>query len=258
MTDYAPGTPSWVELGSPDPDASVAFYGELFGWDATEPGPVEETGGYRMFQQDGGSVGGLMALQMEGQPPFWSTYISVDDADETAAAVKENGGSVHVEPMDVTDIGRMAFFGDPSGAVFGVWQPKTFKGADVVNVPNSLVWNEVLTRDPEGAQAFYGAVFGWEPGDGPPGPIDYKVFNLDGKSVGGMMPMGDMFPPEVPPHWGICFAVEDTDAIAAKTKELGGDVMTEPMDMSIGRFAVLADPHGAKFTVMAMAERPEA
>ena len=254
MPEYAPGTPSWVELGSPDPDASVAFYRELFGWDATEPGPVEETGGYRMFQQDGGSVGGLMALQSDQQPPAWSTYISVEDADATATAVRENGGSVFVEPMDVMDIGRMAFFADPTGAVFGVWQPKAFAGADVVNVPNSLCWNDVRTRDPERAKAFYTAVFGWEPGPGPDGGGDYTVWNVAGKPVGGMMAMGDMFPADMPPQWGVCFAVADTDATVAKAKELGATVVAEPSDMGIGRFAGLADPHGASFAIMQFPE----
>ena len=255
MSEYPPGTPSWTDLGTPDPDAAVAFYSELFGWHATEPGPVEETGGYRMFQQGDSSVGGVMALQDPQQPPAWSTYISVADADATAQAVKDNGGSVIVEPMDVMDIGRMAFFADPTGAAFGVWQPKSFTGADLVNEPVSLCWNDVRTRDPEAAKAFYGAVFGWEPGDGPPGAANYWVFNLGGKQVGGLMEMGDSFPPEVPAHWGVCFAVADTDAVAARAPELGGSVIGPPMDMTIGRFATIADPHGATFAVMQFPDR---
>ncbi len=254
MPDYPPGTPSWVDLGSPDPDASAAFYGALFDWQATEPGPAEETGGYRMFQQDGGNVGGLMALQDEGQPPAWSTYICVADADATARAVKDNGGSVVIEPLDVRDLGRMAYFADPTGAIFGIWQPKAFDGADVVNVPNSLTWNDVMTRDAGAAKAFYSAVFGWEPGPGPEGSGDeYTVWMNDGKPVGGMLQMGDGFPAEVPPHWGVCFAVADTDATAAKAKELGGAVVNEPTDMAIGRFAGIRDPHGASFAVMQFA-----
>ena len=84
MPDYAPGTPSWIELGSPDTDAAAKFYGALMGWSATEPGPAE-TGGYRMFQQAGNNVGGLMEHMQEGQPTAWATYISVADAEETAA-----------------------------------------------------------------------------------------------------------------------------------------------------------------------------
>jgi len=132
--------------------------------EATSPGPVEETGGYRMFQQDGQSVGGLMGQMQEGQPTAWSTYVSVADADETAAKVTAAGGTVVVAPMDVMDIGRMAVFADPTGAVFGVWQPKSFTGADLVNEPNSLCWNEVLTRDADADKRFYPAVFGWGAG----------------------------------------------------------------------------------------------
>lgn len=253
MSEYPPGTPSWVELSSPDTDASARFYGALMGWSATEPGPVEETGGYRMLEQDGRSVAGLMGHMQEGQPTAWATYVSVADADETADRVRGTGGTVVVEPMDVTDIGRMAVFADPTGAAFGVWQPKTFAGADLVNEPNSLLWNEVLTRDPEAAKAFYPAVFGWDVGrpgfDG--APESYVVWELGGKAVGGMMQMtDDMFPPEVPAHWSVCFAVADCDATAAKARELGATVTMEPMDMPIGRFAGVIDPEGASFTVM--------
>lgn len=257
MPDFPPGTPSWVELSSPDTDAAAAFYGELMGWTATEPGPVEESGGYRVFEQDGQSIAGLMGHMQEGQPTVWSTYIGVADADETAAKVTAAGGSVVVEPMDVMDIGRMAFFADPSGAVFGVWQPRTFAGADLVNEPNSLCWNELLTRDAEAGKAFYPAVFGWTAGrpsfEG--APETYTIWELDGQGVAGMMQMSDeQLPPEVPAHWSVCFAVADCDATVAKARQLGGTVTMESMDMPIGRFAGLIDPQGASFTVMKLAQ----
>jgi uncharacterized protein len=253
MPQYAPGTPSWVELSSPDVDASVAFYHELMDWSATEPGPVEQTGGYRMFQKGDQSVGGLMGHMQDGQPTAWMTYISVADADETTRKVQAAGGGVIVEPMDVMDIGRMAVFADSTGAVFGVWQPKTFAGADLVNEPGSLCWNEVLTRDADAGKAFYPAVFGWTATrptfEG--APESYTVWELAGKQVGGMMQMSDeWFAPEIPPHWGVVFAVADCDATAAKARELGATVTNGPMDMPIGRFAGLIDPQGASFTVM--------
>jgi predicted enzyme related to lactoylglutathione lyase len=252
MPEYAPGTPSWVELSSPDTDAAAEFYGQLMGWSATEPG-AEETGGYRMFQMGGKSVGGLMGHMQEGQPTAWATYVSVADAEETADKIKTAGGTVVLEPMDVMDIGRMAFFADPTGAVFGVWQPKTFKGADLVNEPGSLCWNEVLTRDIDVEKAFYSSVFGWVAGrpsfEG--APDTYTVWELDGKQVGGMMQMtDDVVSAEVPPHWGVCFAVADCDGTVAKARELGASVTVEPVDMPIGRFAGLIDPQGAAFTIM--------
>lgn len=254
MPEHAPGTPSWVELSSPDTDASAAFYRDLMGWSATQP--AEETGGYRMFQQDGVNVCGLMGHMQEGQPTAWATYVSVADADESAEKAKAAGGSVMIEPMDVMDLGRMAYFTDPSEAVFGVWQPKDFAGADLVNEPNSLCWNELLTRDAEAGKAFYPAVFGWVAGrpsfEG--APESYTVWELDGNPVGGMMQMTDeYFPPEVPPHWSICFAVADCDAIVAEARKLGATIAMEPMDMPIGRIAGMVDPQGASFSVMAPA-----
>ncbi len=263
MPQFPPGTPSWVELNSPDVEASAAFYGQLMGWNAMEPGPAAETGGYRMFQQDGKNVAGLMGHTQEGQPTAWMTYVNVADADEAAAAVRAAGGNVLVEPMDVMDLGRMAFFADPTGAAFGVWQPRAFAGADLVNEPNSLCWNEVQTRDADADKAFYPRVFGWHAGrpsfEG--APESYTVWERDGKPVAGMMQLSEdssqvpYFPPEVPAQWTVCFAVADCDATVARAKELGARVMAEPMDMPIGRFAGLVDPQGAGFTIMQMASQ---
>jgi predicted enzyme related to lactoylglutathione lyase len=252
MPEYAPGTPSWVELSSPDPAASAAFYHELMGWDATEPGPAE-SGGYQMFQQGEQNIAGLMGQMQEGQPTAWATYVSVADAEETAKKVTAAGGSVIVAPMDVMDIGRMAVFADPGGAVFGVWQPLSFTGADLVNEPNSLCWNEVLTRDAAAEKQFYPAVFDWEPArpsfEG--APESYTVWQLGGKQIGGMMQMSDeFFPAEVPSHWSVCFAVADCDATVEKARALGAQIISEPMDMPIGRFAGMIDPQGAAFTIM--------
>ena len=260
FSGYPPGTPSWVDLGSPDVDASARFYGDLFGWDTTEPGPVEETGGYRMFLQRGKMVAGLGPLMQEGQPPAWTTYVATDSADDTAAKVDAAGGQVFMPPFDVMDAGRMTVLADPAGAVFGVWQAGRHRGAELANEPGSLCWNELLTRDVDGAKRFYNAVFGWEGATDPgSGAAEFTEWKLDGRTIGGMSNMADRLPPEVPPHWGVVFAVEDTDAAASRARELGATVQVEPTDIPVGRFAVLADPQGATFTVIALAgERPAA
>jgi predicted enzyme related to lactoylglutathione lyase len=206
-----------------------------------------------MFEQDGQSVGGLMRHMQEGQHTAWTTYVSVADADETAGKVKAAGGSVIVEPMDVMDLGRMAVFADPTGAAFGVWQPRAFAGAGLVNQPNSVCWNEVRTRDADADREFYPAVFGWAAGrpNFPGAPESYTVWELAGKPVGGMMPMSDaFFPPEVPSHWSVCFAVADCDATVARAAELGATVTMAPTEMALGRFAALIDPQGGAFTVL--------
>jgi predicted enzyme related to lactoylglutathione lyase len=258
-TSYAPGTPSWADLGTPDIEAAAAFYGGLFGWDIPESENAEQTGGYRQAMKNGKPVAGVMPLMQEGQPPAWSSYVSVEDADATTAKVKEAGGTVMVEPMDVMDLGRMAVFADPTGAVFGIWQPGTFIGAGLVNEPGALSWNELNTRDSAGAKAFYGTVFGWDFKEDDMGEMGtYTTLMLGEGMVGGMLNMDDRgVPAEVPAHWQLYFAVEDTDAAVDRVKQGGGSVMVEPMEVPAGRFAILADPHGASFAVIALSGEAE-
>ena len=210
--------------------------------------------------RNGKSVAGVGPLPDQVPGPTWSSYIATDDVDATGEAVRGAGGSVLLEPMDIMTAGRMAFFADPSGAAFGVWQGGDHKGAQLVNEPGSLTWNELRTRDSDGSKSFYRDVFGW--GDEPFADIDgYTVWTLgDGDAqstgIGGMMKIGDNFPAEVPAHWDAVFAVDDPDATAAKCKELGGSVTVEPMEIPVGRFASLTDPAGAAFSVITA--RPDA
>ena len=249
ISEFQPGLPSWADLSTTNADESAEFYAGLFGWEAREgPGDAEQTGGYRMFVKDGKQVAGLM--QMQEQPPSWNTYISVSDADEVAEKVKETGGQLLVEPMDVMDQGRMAFLTDPTGAALGVWQAKEHKGAELVSEPGATAWHQLNTRDPEKAGEFYQAVFGWNYERVDTGGADYWEWRLDGKSVGGMFRMGDDFPEELPAHWIVYFAVEDADAATEKAKEAGAQVRAEPFDNEAGRFAILTDPHGAAFAVI--------
>lgn len=249
-SDYSPGTPSWVDLQSPDIDASTSFYGGLFGWTA-DPMPDPEAGGYTMFRLAGKQVAGV-GPQMSPGPPAWGTYVSVADAVDTAAKARAAGGTVLMEPMAVFDAGHMAVFADPQGAVVAVWQPGTNRGAELVNQAGTLSWNELATRDIEGAKAFYGQVFGWSGETHTTGPMVYTEWKLDGRSVGGMLEMGPQYPPQVPPHWLVYFAVDDCDATVAKAQELGGSVTMPPMDIPQGRFSVLGDAQGAMFAVIQM------
>lgn len=250
-SSYAPGTPAWVDLGTPDVDAAIEFYGGLFGWDVPESENAEQTGGYRQAMLRGKPVAGLMPLMQEGQPPAWSTYVSVEDADATVAKAREAGGNVIAEPMDVMDLGRMAVFADPTGAVLGIWRPGTFVGAEVVNEAGAVVWNELDTRDTDAAKAFYADVFGWGFEERRFEAGLYTSIRLGETPVGGMIDISDRVPDEVPDHWLVYFAVEDADATVAKLQELGGSVAFGPTDLSeVGRIAVATDPFGAAFAVI--------
>jgi predicted enzyme related to lactoylglutathione lyase len=259
-TSYAQGAPCWADVSSPDTEASAAFYSTLFGWDYSAGG--EETGGYGTFTKDGNAVAGLGPQMDPSQPIVWSTYLSVDDADDIAARAIEAGGQVVVDPMDVLDFGRMGFIVDPTGAFVGFWQAGTMHGWDVKGEPGAVVWNELATRDPDGAKAFYEAVFGVEvaPWDNPGGAgMDYRIFKADGEGVGGLMVMGDQFPEGVPPHWMTYFAVEDVDATIEQAIAAGGGNPHGPFDVpGVGRIAILTDPFEAHFSVMKPAPRADA
>jgi predicted enzyme related to lactoylglutathione lyase len=250
-TSYQPGTPSWVDLASADLAASSAFYSTVFGWEAKDQGP--ESGHYHMMELGGVAVAGAGPIMMEGQPPAWTTYVSVTDADESIAKVKAAGGSVFVEPMDVLDVGRMAVFADPTGAAAAVWQPRRHLGAGLVNEPGALAWNELSTRDTAAAERFYGEVFGWEAESGDMGGMVYTTWKLDGQDIGGMMTMPAEVPAEVPSYWLAYFGTADCDAAVATATGLGATLHAGPMDIPAGRFAVLADPAGAMFGVIALA-----
>lgn len=252
-TSYEPGTPCWIDLGTPDIEAAVDFYSALFDWTVEESENPEETGGYRMATRDGKPIAGMMPLMQEGQPPAWTTYVSVEDADATAAAVKQAGGGALAEPMDVMDIGRMAVFADPAGAVFGIWQPRSFVGASLVNEPSAFCWSEINTRDPGAAKSFYGDVFGWTFEDREfEGAGTYTTINVGDRAIGGLFDMTGRVPGEVPPNWLVYFAVEDADATLAKLRERSGQVPMGPVDLEgVGRFAVVQDPFGATFAVIA-------
>jgi hypothetical protein len=154
--------------------------------------------------------------------------------------------------MDVMDAGRMAVFADPLGAVIGLWQPKEHIGAQLANEPGSYCWSELITTDLEASKVFYAAVFGWDAMEqGPPGgPPAYTEFQLAGKSVGGMLEKSADMPADMPPVWGVYFAVADTDATVARAQELGATLFMGPTDIEPGRFAVLADNVGAMFSVL--------
>jgi predicted enzyme related to lactoylglutathione lyase len=241
MAGVGPGVPGWVDFGSSDFEASTAFYGALFGWEAGPPSP--EFGGYTIFTLDGRAVAGGAPLMSPEQPTAWSTYVIVEDAAATTSRVALAGGRVLVEPMAVSDQGTMGVYVDPSGAAIGVWQPGEMKGGEVFNEPGSLTWNDLMTDDVEAAKAFYGTVFGWDAVDSD------SRWELDGRQVAGVSPVEDS------PQWAVTFSVTDCDAAAALIPVLGGTVLVPPADAPPGgRVARAMDPGGARFAMISFSD----
>ncbi len=252
-TEFKPGTFCWIELGTADSDAAKKFYTELFGW-TYEDNPMGPDMVYTMLKLDGREVGALYQqsaeMKSQGIPPNWMSYVLVTSADESSEKAKELGGTLINGPFDVETFGRMSVIQDPTGGVFSLWQAGTHKGACVVNIPNSFCWNELATGDTEKAGNFYSGLFGWGKDVKQMGPFTYNTFMNADRPAGGMYAptpeMGD-----IPTHWLVYIAVDDTDAMVAKATELGAKVFAPPMDIpGTGRFAVIQDPQGAALGII--------
>lgn len=243
-TSYLPGEPSWVDLATADMDATIAFYSALLGWTCDRGG--EEVGGYSIWVKDGQQVGGVAPLMQPGQPESWTCYICTEDADKTAELVTAAGGSTYLAPMDVMDIGRMAVFGDPTGAGIAVWQPRTHLGAGLVGEEGVFGWAELASRDRAAVLPFYRDVFGWGIGGAP----EYTEFQVEGRSVAGALDMPPMVPAEVPSYWMPYFLAEDPAAKAQQAAGLGGTVLVPFVEMAEVAFSVVQDPQGATFGLL--------
>lgn len=240
------GTPTWIDLGIPDLRRAMDFYRALFGWEF-ETGTAE-TGYYTQCLLDGRRVAALMPNPDPGATKFWwNVYFATDDCDNTVKRIKDAGGNVLVEPMDVMEQGRMAIATDSVGAQFGLWQGRAHSGCEVVNEPNSLVRNDLVTPTAEPARDFYAAVFDFtlDRNDDLP-DFDFTFLRRpDGKEIGGIF--GD--PSATSSGWGTAFEVADTDAAVERAVAAGG-TSSFPEDMVYGRIANITDPFGVEFAVI--------
>lgn len=245
---YAPGTPNWVDLASPDPTAAADFYGALLGWTAKfDPRP--EAGGYAMFTLRDKLVAGVGPQMNPDMPPFWSVYVSVADADSTVGMATDAGATLLAGPMDIFDAGRMAVLQDPVGSYISLWQPGETIGCELVNETGTFAWNELSTTDLAAATEFYTKVFGWGI-DADSGGDQSVIFTVEGNIVCGAHVAGEgEFP-----AWSVWFTVDDCDASSEQVRSLGGSILNPPSDMGFGRGAVVADPHGAVFGIGAISE----
>lgn len=243
------GMPCWADAMFTDLEGAKSFYGDVLGWTFGEAS--SEYGNYTQAYADGKAVAAVVP-PMPGQEEqsAWCLYLASPDVGVTARKVREQGGEVLMEPMQVGEFGSMLLARDPSGVAFGVWQAGTHQGFDTRAEPGAYCWAEIFTRDPGKADAFFPAVFPYRVQRMEDETVDYRLFNLDGEPVMGRMKMTDDFPPEVPPYLNVYFTVEDCDAAVTRATDRGGTLHFGPMDTPFGRFAALSDPQGAAFSVI--------
>ncbi len=241
------GAPCWMDLVTSDVEASIAFYGELFGWTCEE---AESPAGYRYFLLDGRAVGGVMANDPDwGMPDTWSVFLRTDDAGAVAAATPGAGGEVLMEPCEVAPNGTFTIVRDAGGAVVSAWQPGTEKGFGVLAEPGAPTHFELHTRDFGASLGFYREVFGWADHTVDVPGFRYATYGEPGSSdnlrAGIMDDAGDAGMPVAPSAWAVYFA-GDATATYAKALELGGEGVMSPEPTPYGVLAVLRDPTGVE------------
>lgn len=249
------GAPCWMDLSTSDPERAATFYSELFGWDAADTG--EEYGHYINLSKGGAGIAGMMKKDddMQGMPDAWTVYFAVPDAKAAATAVRDAGGQVVFDAMEVRDLGSMAIVTDPSGAFVGLWQPAEHKGFELYGEHGAPAWHELHTRDLDAASTFYAKVLGVEIADMEmEGGPRYRTIKIKGEDQAGLMDAGSFLPEGVPSHWTVYYGVDDTDRIVALAQDLGGSVLSPAEDTPFGRMATLSDPMGATFNVISVGE----
>jgi predicted enzyme related to lactoylglutathione lyase len=243
----------WYELSTTDQPAARKFYTDVVGWGAEEAQMPGMT--YTMFKQADLAVAGMAPLQEQakkmGVPPNWMGYVGVDDVDATAAKAKSLGGSVHVGPMDIPNVGRFAVLGDPQNAVIAVfkWQSDPGIPLPAMGAPGRVAWHELYCADYKKELEFYERLFGWKAGNAMDmGAMGiYQIFNHGPTSLGGMMNK----PPQVPVNfWLYYIGVNDIDVATDRVKKGGGNVVVGPMQVPGGDWIIQGtDPQGAYFAL---------
>lgn len=244
----------WYELATSDPAAAKTFYGRLFGWRERDL-PAGATSAFALLRFRGADLAAMYARTgpLEGIDPGWIAYVAVSDVDAAAARAEERGAGMLRAPTDVPNVGRMTLFRDPQGALVALLRLTGHPGTGRFDsAPGTFCWSELATGDTESARAFYSAVIGWDTKTEDMGQTKYTEWLVDGRSVGGMMPILPEWG-EIPSHWLHYISVEDCDAAVEKAGSLGGALVSPAMDIpNVGRMAVLEDPQGATFAVIRM------
>lgn len=250
MSETSTGRFVWYELMTKDPEAAIAFYGDVIGWKSQ---PFGENSGYSMWVGSHGPLGGVIALPKEllerGVPAHWMSHVEVPNVDAAAAKAKELGATILHAPTDVPTVGRFAIIADPQGASISLFTPaQPMPSHDVEQ--GEFSWRELFTTDAEAALAFYGALVGWEKlGSHDMGPMGtYWLFGKDGKQLGGMMTKTKDMP--MPSCWLYYVRVDDLESAITRAKDKGARLANGPHDVPGGsRIAQLFDPQGAMFAI---------
>ena len=241
----------WYDLFTHDLSSASRFYEELFGWSFFDTEPKSKGKRVKTITRDGVPIANAIHINPKKEnvnESRWLSYMSVEDVDRASMFVKQNKGSIYIQPKNLPNRGRVAVVKDPYGALFALVGSSDGDPPDQGAVQNHWMGSELWTTNLEAAISFYKLLVGYELQLVDVGSDSkYHMLVKDGQLRAGIMkiPWDD-----VKPAWLPYIAVKDAMAVAEKAKMLGGKLIVEP-DENIreGRVAIIEDPSGAVFAI---------
>jgi predicted enzyme related to lactoylglutathione lyase len=245
----APGAPCWTSLRTRGLGVARDFYGPLLEWRFTP-----RAGGRRrelIATAQGRPVAGI-GLLPEGAdlPAVWTPFLTADDIDAAALAVRQCGGTMGVGPLDDAEGGRVAFCSDPAGAVFGMRRLPRAYPPPAPGLPGTPAWLELVVAETSSAVRFYQTVFGLGRETAPARDEERVVLRHAGRPVLGIRGAGLSVHRAGGAHWLTYFATPDVDRAADRAVRLGGRVVRPPTNGLNGRSVQLTGPDGAPFGLL--------
>jgi predicted enzyme related to lactoylglutathione lyase len=228
----------WRDLVTADPQSSMAFYSEVFGWQFQ----ASSEDRYTLILNQGRPIAGMVNSSgddPEGSEARWVSFVSVEDVDRSLDALQGAGGSGHYGPVTAPGRGRLAVASDPQGAVIGLLRAQG--GDPAVQVPGQMdwLWAELWSPDPDASAAFYAGLLGYEVKSRDiAGRKGYRIFEVNGEKLAGLMLLEDL---SVKPYWLPYLRVPDAGEISRRAGDAGGKVIFQSVD---GRLVLIADPQG--------------
>lgn len=234
---HSPGKFVWNDLLTDDVPTAKRFYGQLFGW------TFETSGNYSVIKNQGRNIGGIAHIKKDADHPSvsrWLCTLSVADLDRAVALIKEEGGVVNEGPVDLDNRGRGALVRDPLGAQLMLLYTVGGDPEDEEPVIGSWLWHELWSNQVNESLVFYQKLAGYDfTGD----PADYLILTRDEEWRAGIRHVENR---DLELRWVPVVRVADTEAVADRASQLGGQVLVEPRATDDGgSVALLADPSHA-------------
>ncbi len=236
----------WFDLLTDDVASVKKFYADIFAWDFDG----SESGYTKIFHK-GDYIGGIIysdRLDEKVSEAQWLSYLSVPDVDQAVEFIRQNGGKIVREVMDLDERGRAAVVADRQGAVFVLLRANDGDPENIKPRFGEWLWNELITSNSEDATSFYAALVGYTH-EATPLREDrmYYVLKYEDQPRAGIInsPWEN-----IPPNWLPYIRVDDPAMVTDRVPKIGGKVILAPdPEIRKGTVAIIADPTGAALAV---------